>query len=185
MSETKAGYVQAKARNKSNTQDRIQINGTWYGVDRGANTDGIAQGVYVEYQLGGFTSRNGQWVPTIARVRPVSAPAGSTPPVNGSNGHASKLKSAAWDDSALRFISNVVGCAIESGKCDTPLQVSDWSLAAQDALLRLTGERIQEQAAAPGIPGQQSPPPSSGDPEGWDDLAPPSRAQGSAPPSDW
>jgi hypothetical protein len=169
MSDTKSGYVQGKERSKSGKSWKLKLDGKWISVSNRANMDGVEQGVYVEYQTGGFNGEDGKFIPTVERIRPAAAPAGSTPPT--SNGSPARLRSAVWDDSALRFISNVVGCAIEKGLCETPLQVSDWALAAQDALLTLNGERIKGPTEAP------EPPSDNEDPEGWDDLAPPPRSQ--------
>lgn len=167
--ETKTGYVQAKARNKANTQWRLQLNGTWYGVDRSANVDGVEQGVYVEYQLGGFkNSQNGQWVPTVARIRPAQAPSGAQQAQSynaalAGSAAPSRLASAHWDDSALRFISNVVGCAIESGKCAQAEDLLVWATMAEIALKNMG----QAQASGPGS-GSASKDEPEGDP-GFDD----------------
>jgi hypothetical protein len=177
MSDTKAGYVQGKERSKSGKSWKLKLDGKWISVSNRANMDGVEQGVYVEYQTGGFNGEDGKFIPTVERIRPAQAPAGSTPPAT--NGAASRLLSAAWDDSALRFISNVVGCAIESGKCESPIQLGEWAFAAQDALITLTGERIQGQAQTPETP--DSTPSGSGDIEGWDDLAPAPKGPHSPP----
>lgn len=151
MSDTQTGYIQAKQRNQANTQWRIQIGGKWYGADRAANIDGCEQGSFVEYQLGGFNNRNtGQWVSTIARIRPASPPQAGYPasqPQGGQNAANSppatppaRLASAHWDDSALRFISNVVGCAIAAGKAADPVDVIAWARSAELALMELNGK---------------------------------------------
>lgn len=181
--ETKSGYVQEMGRTKSGASAKLKINGTWTTVNnRSANIDGIQPGAYVEYQLGGFNGSDGKWIPTIDRIRPAQAPQGQ-PPGQGTaqaGSPVSRLKSASWDDSSMRFMSNLIGAAIMAGKIETPIQISDWALAAQDALLVLTGERPQRPAEGPGT--GQSTPNSGNTDEGWDDLAP--SATGREPGSD-
>lgn len=175
MSDSQFAYVQAKERSKSGKSWKLQLNGKWLSVSNRANMDGVEQGVYVEYQLGGFPGNDGKFIETVDRIRPAQAPAGSTPP---STAGVSKLKAALWDDSSLRFISNIVGSAITANRLESPLDVKVWTLAAEQALLSLQGEH-QGPTEAPAS--SQS---GGGENEqGWDDLAPPSK--GSAVVGNW
>lgn len=157
MSETITGFIQAKERAKSGKSWRVQLNGRWLTVSNRANLDGVEQGIYVEARMGGFNGNDGKWVPTIDAIRPAQAP---QQPPNGYQGTASpqpgnapvsRLASAHWDDSALRFISNVVGCAITAGKCADPERILAWTAEAEAALKSLG------QAQAPAWGSQQTP----------------------------
>jgi len=141
MSETLSGYVQAKERTKSGKAWKLKLNGKYISVSNRANMDGVDQGSFVEYELGGFQGDNG-WVSTIDRVRPAKAPDGAQQE-RAYNGAAagsslpSRLANAAWDDSALRFISNVVGCALTAGHAKDPTDILAWTAAAEQALKNL------------------------------------------------
>lgn len=140
MSETKAGYVELKERARSGKSWKLKLGGQWYSVSNRANLDGVEQDVYVEYRLGGFNGNDGKWITTVDAIRPAQAPAGFRPPQGSGSGPiaASKLASAHWDDSALRFISNVVGTAIQvQAEEMRPEDLITWALAAEQALLSL------------------------------------------------
>ena len=138
-SENLTGYVQGRERAKSGKSWRLQVGGKWYTVSNRANLDGIEQGVYVECRMGGFSADNGNWIPTIEVIRPAQAPRAQTPPPGGGSGHiaASRLASAHWDDSALRFLSNVVGSAITAGVIKDPVEILAWTAAAEESLRSL------------------------------------------------
>lgn len=139
MSENIFGYVQARERSKSGKSWRLQVGGKWYTVSNRANLDGIEQGIYVECRMGGFSADNGNWIPTIEGIRPAQAPRAPTPPQGRGSGPIvpSRLASAHWDDSALRFLSNVVGSAITAGVIKDPVEVLAWTAAAEESLRSL------------------------------------------------
>lgn len=167
------GYVQARERSKSGKSWRLQVGGKWYTVSNRANLDGIQQGVYVECRMGGFPADNGSWISTIEGIRPAQAPQGGYPPnphqggqnaANAPPGAPSRLASAHWDDSALRFLSNVVGSAITAGVIKDPVEVLAWTQAAEESL------RSLGQAQTPGRGGSDIPGSASGEePPPYDD----------------
>jgi hypothetical protein len=107
---------------------KLKIEGKWVFPDRKCNLDGLEPPLYVEYETraGGDDGK----LIILNRIRPAPPPPGQEPP--------KPVKTAGWDDSALRFISNVVGSAITGGKCESPTDVRVWTLAAQEALQALT-----------------------------------------------
>lgn len=107
---------------------KLKLDGRWVYPSRGCNTDGLNPGMAVEYEtsMGG---NDGKLV-ILNRIRP--APQGSAPPANNA---------APYDESELRFISNVVGSALTAGTIKEPGQLMEWALAAQGALKALKGPK--------------------------------------------
>lgn len=115
---------------------KLKIEGKWVFPDRKANLDGIEPGAYVEYETrqGGNDGK----LTILNRIRPAQPSAGQKP--------AAAVQSPAWDDSGMRFISNIVGSAIAGGKLESPTDVKAWTLAAQEALQALA-EDVREPGA--------------------------------------
>lgn len=157
MSDNIVGYVQARERSKSGKSWRLQVGGKWYTVSNRANLDGIQQGIYVECRMGGFSADNGNWIPTIEGVRPAPAPQGGYPPnprqggqnaANSLSGAPSKLASAHWDDSSLRYLSNLVASAITAGNIKDPVEIMAWTAAAEMSLRNLGKTQIPERGGS-------------------------------------
>lgn len=178
MSDTKAGYVEAKERARSGKSWKLKLGGQWYSVSNRANLDGVEQGLYVEYRLGGFNGNDGKWITTVDAIRPAKAPDGAQQARNynaAQNGSPvpSRLASAYWDDSALRFISNVVGCAVTAGHAKDPTDVLAWAAAAEQALKNLGQAQTPTGSGVSQGPAPRSESSSSSREPGSDDEPPP------------
>lgn len=113
---------------------KIKLDGKWYPVGRN-NVDGIQPGSQVEVEYGSFPdSRTGEPVACINKIRPA-------PSAPKTNGHAAPPAGACevspLDDSGMRFVSNIVGSAITSGKIVKPFEVTTWTIAAYRAFKAL------------------------------------------------
>jgi hypothetical protein len=106
---------------------KLKIEGKWVFPDRKANLDALEPPLYVEYETrqGGNDGK----LTILNRIRPATPPPGQKPPA--------AVNAPVWDDSGMRFISNVVGSALAAGKLESPTDVRVWTLAARQGLLAL------------------------------------------------
>lgn len=116
--------VQKKEFTK-NGAAKYQIDGSWYFVSRGIQTDGLEPGASINFKWEEFGDDRGRGRPrTItswARAAQQNA--------RSSNGTAASV-STITDVDVLRSVSNVVGSACAAGTVKTPEELEKWFCAA-------------------------------------------------------
>lgn len=110
---------------------KLKIDGKWIWPDKRCNLDGIEPGTRVEFEMtyGGSDGK----LPILTKIWPSRAPQAPGAPAP----MATVL--SPLDDSAMRFISNLVGSAIMAGKVEKPYHLSTWTVAARKAFETLKG----------------------------------------------
>lgn len=117
--------VEQVTTSKSGKALRVKAGGTWYGAKKDS---GITAGMEIDAII-----EDGNYGPWIAKYKvttaaPAQAPA--TAPVNGGDHHG-------LTGDELRFVSNIVGTAIQAGKLTDPAEISAWAKAARMTLKEL------------------------------------------------
>lgn len=119
------GKVENISKSKSGKTWRVKIGGQFYGANFDSNLDSaVGKVIDFTYEDGEF----GKWVKSWGYVGSGSS---SPPPV------PTPEATSTLNEAELRFISNVVGSAIDAKTLTDPLAISVWAKAARQTLKEL------------------------------------------------
>lgn len=110
---------------------KVKASGKWYFLNKSLDRPPLGQ---IEIKEGAFQMGNPpKTFETIEAWRPVGGN-GATAPQHNAQAPAAPPAGDYVDEASMRFISNCVGSAIQSGTIKEPGQILAWFLAAKNAL---------------------------------------------------
>lgn len=121
--------VQKKEFTK-NGAAKYQIDGGWYFVSRGIQTQGLEPGASINFKWEEFGDDRGR-----GRPRTITSWAPATQERSSANGSA-PTASTITDVDILRSVSNIVGSACHAGTIKTAEELEKWCIAARMGLSR-------------------------------------------------